>query len=160
MTAGITGSPSHVHFLHLTSLQSKALCIILQHNVLLIVRGCWTPSQIPTSKNTLSAVCGRIFKTFTSNQYLCPQIRVFPHFSLHATCIRPCMHSPHVPWHRWLQLSKAPHGIWHWDSSSSENGSKTTQTTSKLINTLLSSKHPCVLETQMTHNLRVSTQCY
>ena len=160
MTAGITGSPSHVHFLQLTSLQSKALCIILHHDVFLIVRVCWTASQIPASKNTLSAVCGHILKTFTSNQYLCPQISVFPHFSLHATCIRPCMHSPHVPRHRWLQLSKALHGTWHLDSSSSENGSKTRQTASKLINTMLSSKQPSMLQTQMTHNLRFSTRCY
>jgi len=97
---------------------------------------------------------------FTSNQYLCPQISVFPHFSLHGMCIRPCMHSPHVPWHRWSQLSMAPHGIWHRDSSSSENGSKTRQTTSKLINPLLSSKQPCVLETQMMQDVRVSTQRY
>ena len=159
MTAGITSSPSHVHFLQLVSLQSKPLCIILQHDVFLIVRGCWTPSQIQ-SKNTQSAVHDYLFKIFTSNQYLCPQISVFPHFSLHATCIRPCMQSLHVPWHRWSQLSKAPHGIWHRDSSSSENGSKTRQTASKLINTLLSSKQPCVLETQMMQDVRFSTQCY
>jgi len=91
----------------------------------LTLKGCWTSSQLPTSKNTLSAVCDYLFKTFTINRYLCPQISVLPHFSLHAMCIRPCMHSPHVPWHRWLQLSKALHGVWHRDSSSSENGSKT-----------------------------------
>jgi hypothetical protein len=81
------------------------------------------PPKIPMSWTTVSHFW--LFNTFTSNQYLCPQTSVFPHFSLHATCIRPCMHSLHVPLHRWLQLSKARHGIWQRDSSSSENGSKT-----------------------------------
>jgi len=140
---------------------SPSPCITF-HNIMCFLKreAAGPPSQLPTSKNTLSAVHDYLFKTFTSNRYLCPQISVFPHFSLHAMCIRPCMHSPHVPLHRWLQLSKAPHGIWHRDSSSSENGSKTRQTTSKRINSLLSSKQPCVLEMQMMQNLRVSTQCY
>jgi len=34
------------------------------------------------------------------------------------------------------------------------------QTASKIINSLLSSKQPSMLETQMRHNLRFSTQCY
>jgi len=34
------------------------------------------------------------------------------------------------------------------------------QTTSELIKSLLSSKQPCVLETQMTHDLMFSTQSY
>ena len=152
--------PISCPFLQLTSLQSKPLYNISQHDVFLTLRGCWTSSQLPTSRNTLSAVHDYLFKTFTSNPYLCPQISVLPHFSLHAMCIRPCMHSPQVPLHRCLQLSMALHGIWHWDSSSSENGSKTRQTTSELINSLLSSKQPCVLETQMMQDVRVSTQCY
>jgi len=104
---------------------SSRPCVSLYNMCFLQWEAAGPPSQIPMSKNTFSAVCDYLSKIFTSNQYLCPQTSGFPHFSLHAMCIRPCMHSPHVPWHRWLQLSMAPHGIWHRDSSSSENGSKT-----------------------------------
>ena len=48
-----------------------------------------------------------------------------PTFLFARHVLRPCMHFLHVPWHRWLQLSKTSHGIWHRDRSSSENGSKT-----------------------------------
>ena len=58
VTAGITSSPSHVHFLQLTSLQCKPLCLILQHSVFLIAKrmAAGPSTQIPMSKNTLSAI--------------------------------------------------------------------------------------------------------
>ena len=50
VTAGITSSPTHIHFLQLTSLQSKPLCVILKHNVFLVVKGSWTHYTNPNVK--------------------------------------------------------------------------------------------------------------
>jgi len=84
--------------------------------------------------------------------------------SSHISLCTPCVYVLACILHMFLGIG-GHNSVWH--RMASDIGSavlrtdpKLGQTTSKLINSLLSSKQPCVLETQMIQDVRVSTQRY
>ena len=145
--------------LQLTSLQSKALCIILQHDVLLIVTGCWTPF----TNSSIKEQCQPFVTTYSKYSPVantCVHKSVSSHISLRM----PCVYVLACILRMFLGIG-GHNSVRH--RKASDIGTavfltmdpKLGQTTSKLINSLLSSKQPCMLETKMMQDMRFSTQC-
>jgi hypothetical protein len=140
---------------------SPTPCIILQHDVFLTVRGCWTlhKSQCHGTLCQPSVITHSIYSPVT-NTYVHKSV------SSHISRCTPCVYVLACILRMFLCIggyNSVRHG------TASDIGTavllrmypKLEQTTSELVHCLLSSK-PCLLETQMiqVQDLRFTTQSY
>jgi hypothetical protein len=134
-------------------------CITLQHNVFLIVTGCWTlhKSRCHGTLCQPSVITHSVYSPVTNT---C----VHKSVSSHISRCTPCVYVLACILCMFLCIggyNSVRHG------TASDIGTavllrmdlKLEQTTSELVNCLLSSK-PCMLGTQMMQDLRFTTQSY
>jgi hypothetical protein len=159
VTAGITSSPSHVHFLQLTSTPVQGPvyhCTCVSYSEKLL-----GPLHKSQCQRTLCQLPVTTYPEYSPVTNTCVHKPVASHISL----CTPCVYVLACILHMFLGTG-GYNSVWH--RTASDIGTavllrtdpRLGQTTSKLINTLLSSKQPCVLETQMMQDVRVWTQRY
>ena len=120
----------------------------------------WLSPLDKSHQKTLCQLCDNITK-FSPVTNTCVHKPVASHISL----CTPCVYVLACILHMFLGTG-GYNSVWHRTASDIGTAAllrtdpRLGQTTSKLINPLLSSKQPCVLETQMMQDVRVSTQRY
>lgn len=159
MTARITSSPSHVHSAaYITPVQGPVYhfttwCVAYSDRLL-------DPLHKFQRQRTLCQPFVTTYPKYSPVTNTCVHKSVSSHISLRM----PCVYVLACILRMFLGIG-GHNSVRH--RTASDTGTavfltmdpKLGQTTSKLINSLLSSKQPCMLETKMTQDMRFSTQC-